>query len=76
MPIVHIQILEGRSREKKRTLIRAVSRTVAEVLEVPLERVRVILQEVDPEHWGIGGETAGSLERDVSPVPANSRSPP
>ena len=46
MPIVNIQILQGRPPEKIRQLISNVSQTVAETLEVPPERVRVLIQEV------------------------------
>ena len=30
---------------------------VAEVLEAPVENVRVMIQEMSPEHWGIAGES-------------------
>lgn len=79
MPIVQIELLQGRSREKKRALIREVSHTVAGVLEVPLDAVRVVLHEIDPEHWGIGGETAAAQGRGrprETTVPTKSRSPP
>lgn len=56
MPIVNIQILQGRPPEKIRQLISNVSQTVAETLEVPPERVRVLIQEVPPTHWAVGGQ--------------------
>ncbi|ALG66612.1 4-oxalocrotonate tautomerase [Beggiatoa leptomitoformis] len=63
MPLMHIYILEGRSDEKKAQLIKEVTRVASETLEVPADRVRVVLQEVPKNHWGIGGETAASLGR-------------
>jgi 4-oxalocrotonate tautomerase len=63
MPIAHILILEGREPEQKRTLIRAVTAAIAESLQARPEGVRVILQEVPKEHWGIGGISAGELHR-------------
>ena len=57
MPLIQINIVEGRSPEKKERLIREVSDLVAEVLEAPVENVRVMIQEMSPEHWGIAGES-------------------
>lgn len=59
MPIAHIHLLEGRDQKQKAELIRRVSHSIAEVLEVPLETIRVILDEVPPQHWGVGGEPIG-----------------
>ncbi|RID88427.1 4-oxalocrotonate tautomerase [Peribacillus asahii] len=57
MPFIQIHILEGRSLEKKERLIREVTDKVAEVLEAPKQNVRVLIQEVTAEHWGIAGES-------------------
>jgi len=50
-------MLTGRSPEKKQQLIAEVSKCVAGVLEIPIERVRVVITEVPPEHWGVGGQS-------------------
>ena len=55
MPIVHIDLMEGRPPERLEALIRDVSQTVATSLEAPLENVRVIVNEMRPHHFGIGG---------------------
>ena len=39
-------------------LIRRVTEAVVAALDVQPEQVRVLLAEVPPEHWGIGGTTA------------------
>jgi 4-oxalocrotonate tautomerase len=57
MPLIQINIIEGRSPEKKERLIREVTDLVADVLESPTENVRVLIQEMKPEHWGIAGES-------------------
>ena len=61
MPIAQIQILEGRTPEQKRTLIRAVNEAIAQALQANPESIRVIIQEVPKEHWGIGGTSAREL---------------
>jgi 4-oxalocrotonate tautomerase len=58
MPIVRIDLLEGRTPERKAELIRRVTEAVVAVLRVQPEQVRVLLTEVPPAHWGIGGTTA------------------
>lgn len=58
MPLVQIDVLEGRTKERLLRLIEEVTTVVARTLEVPAERVRVIVREVDPDLWGIGGVPA------------------
>lgn len=58
MPIVRIDLWEGRDSETRRELIRAVSEVVSERLGVSVDHVRVVLNEIPRENWGIGGEPA------------------
>jgi len=55
MPLIHVQILQGRSEDKVKEVIKNVTTTISETLEVPKERVRVIVTEVPKTHWGIAG---------------------
>ena len=57
MPIVQIQLLEGRRTEVKRIIIHEVTETLTRVADIPKEHIRVIIQEIPTEHWGINGET-------------------
>ena len=63
MPIANILMLEGRTPQDKQALIRAVTTAITETLKVKPESVRVILQELPAEHWGIGGLSARELGR-------------
>lgn len=63
MPVAQINILEGRSDEQKETLIREVSEAIARSLGAPLETVRVIINEMPKQHFGIGGQSAKKLGR-------------
>ncbi|GKU79999.1 4-oxalocrotonate tautomerase [Paenibacillus sp. L3-i20] len=58
MPIVTIQMMEGRTPEQVRSLISSVTDTIAEQLNAPRERIRVLVTEIPPTHWGIGGVPA------------------
>jgi len=55
MPVVTVRIAKGRPVEKKRALAKAVTEVVAENLDVPSERVILIIDESDSEDWAIGG---------------------
>lgn len=55
MPLVKIDMWEGRSEETKEKLIRDVSHTVARTLDVSLDHVTVILYDVPKSNWGIKG---------------------
>jgi 4-oxalocrotonate tautomerase len=57
MPLIRIEILEGRSPERTAALIRRVSAVVVETLEVQPEQVRVLLYELPATHWAVGGTT-------------------
>lgn len=55
MPIVRVELLEGRPMEKKRELAERVAEAVAQTLGIDQGRVRVLLYELPPEHWTVGG---------------------
>lgn len=55
MPIIDVSLLEGRTAETKTTLMRELTEVAERVLGVPRESIRVILREVPPEHWAVGG---------------------
>jgi 4-oxalocrotonate tautomerase len=63
MPFIQFTILEGRSLEQKERLIHEVSDLTAEILESPIENVRVHIQETSAEHWGIAGKSIKKRRR-------------
>ena len=56
MPLIQVTMVQGRTTEQKHALIRSLSASMAEALDVPLERIRVAIYEVTADEWGIGGE--------------------
>lgn len=66
MPLIQVTMVEGRSVEQKRELIRRLSDAAAEALDTPLDRVRIAIYEVDGESWGIAGETYASVRGPVA----------
>ena len=61
MPIVSINIIEGRSDEQKERMIDAVSDALASSLDAPKESVRIMINEMPKQHFGIGGQSAKKL---------------
>ncbi|OIQ87639.1 2-hydroxymuconate tautomerase [mine drainage metagenome] len=59
MPIVEITLMEGRSKDKKAALMKSVTEAVVASIGAPSEAVRVILREVPPEHFAVGGVPKG-----------------
>jgi 4-oxalocrotonate tautomerase len=58
MPYVNIKITrEGATAEQKATLIREVTRLLADVLGKNPATTIVVIEEVETDNWGIGGET-------------------
>jgi 4-oxalocrotonate tautomerase len=66
MPIVRIDLLEGRSSSVKAELMAQVTNAVVTTLGVDAEQVRVILNEIPLEHWSVGGRTkAESMQQQL-----------
>lgn len=64
MPYVHIQITrEGATAEPKAELIRGTTDPLMSVLDKNPPTTFVVIEEVDTDHWGIGGETVTTLRR-------------
>lgn len=63
MPIMQVFLIEGRTEEQKARLIAALTDAAVESIGAPRETVRVMLQEMPKEQFGIGGKTAKELGR-------------
>jgi len=63
MPIVQISMIAGRTPEKKEQLIKKVTDAIVDSLQVPAERVRIILNEVSKENIGDGGIPLSKLSK-------------
>jgi 4-oxalocrotonate tautomerase len=61
MPIIQVQILEGRSDEQIKAFISSLTESTVKTLGVKAEQVRVIVSEVPKKRWGVGGITKDEL---------------
>ncbi len=58
MPYVNIKITkEGATAEQKARLIQGVTQLLVDVLGKNPQTTCVVIEEVDTDNWGIGGET-------------------
>lgn len=57
MPIIQFNLLEGRSDEQKKRLAEKVTDAVIEALDVPRETVRILIHEMGPYDFSVGGVT-------------------
>ena len=62
MPFVQIQILKGHSRARKDKIAERVVDAVSEVAELPKDAVWVVFEEVDAEHWYVGGRSVHAIK--------------
>lgn len=60
MPMVHVEMLDGRSLDQKRALVRGITDVVARECRVDPAGVHVLIHELSSENWA----DAGTLERD------------
>jgi 4-oxalocrotonate tautomerase len=58
MPLIQVNMLEGRPPEKVKELIENITDTVSETLGAPKQSVRVLVTEMPKTHWGIAGVPA------------------
>lgn len=58
MPYVNIRITrEGTTKEQKEKLIKGATELLEEVLGKPPSTTVVVIDEVDMDNWGMGGDT-------------------
>lgn len=59
MPIIEMHLLAGRSVEKKRMAVAAITTALVDALEVRPDQVRVLITEHSEENFAVSGQTIG-----------------
>jgi 4-oxalocrotonate tautomerase len=65
MPIIEMHLLAGRSTEKKRNAVAAVTSALVDTLGVGPEQVRVLITEHTEENFAVGGITIGQRKQEA-----------
>ncbi len=55
MPVIRVEMWEGRTVEQKKELVEVLSKETARIAGCSLESVYVIIEDVKKENWGAGG---------------------
>lgn len=58
MPVVHIEMFEGRTIEQKKNLVKKVTTALVETINCPEEAVIIIIKELPKTNWATGGKLA------------------
>lgn len=61
MPVITVQMTEGRTVAQKRELVRRFTEEFCRICEVGPEVVTIVLQEIPNEHWAMAGKTKGEV---------------
>ena len=56
MPVINVKLVEGRTVEQKRAMVKAVTRAVSESLGVAEPAIWISIEDMKPENFAQGGE--------------------
>ena len=56
MPVVKIEMLEGRTKQQKAKLVQAVTQALVDIANAKPESVTVVFSEYTKENWAQGGK--------------------
>lgn len=57
MPIIQVNILEGRTDEQKENMIAKMTDVMCETMNSPKSAVRIIINEMKPQHFAREGQS-------------------
>lgn len=58
MPVIRVDMFQGRDSETKQELVAAFTREIVRITGCSEASVNVIINDVAKENWGLGGELA------------------
>jgi len=56
MPTIRVELMEGRTPEQKKNLVKALTSAVVETLGSKAESIDVVLYDIKRSDWATGGE--------------------
>ena len=56
MPIITVDLFEGRTREQREKFTRAITDAAVTILKAPLDHTWVIFRDHPKTHWAMGGK--------------------
>jgi 4-oxalocrotonate tautomerase len=61
MPLITVELFEGRSVEQKRKIVEGLTKTMCEITGGKASAVQVMIRDVPKSNWGFGGELCSDL---------------
>ena len=61
MPIVTIELIEGRSVEQKREMAKKITETIVEITKIPNDAVEIIFHDLKRENYSKAGVLATDM---------------
>jgi 4-oxalocrotonate tautomerase len=55
MPIIHVELWEGRTLAQKRELVEVLTRETARIVGCEPDSIYVVIDDVKKKNWGAGG---------------------
>lgn len=55
MPFVNVRMLEGRTHEQKKELVKAITDAMVNICDAKPEGTMVVIQDIPRDHWARGG---------------------
>lgn len=62
MPLVHIDLIEGRSPEQLKALVKDVTDAIVKDTGAPAEHIHIVLNEMAKEHCSVAGVLASDKD--------------
>jgi 4-oxalocrotonate tautomerase len=55
VPVIHVQLLAGRSRDQKREMAEVFTREMSRIAKCKPEAIQVVFTDVAKSDWAVGG---------------------
>ena len=55
MPFVNVRMLEGRTHEQKKDLVKAITDCMVNICDAQPDGTMVVIEEIPRDHWARGG---------------------
>jgi len=55
MPFVSVRLLEGRTQDQKRQLVKTITDALVDICDADRDTTMVVIDEIPRDHWARGG---------------------
>ena len=59
MPVITVEMFEGRTREQRERFSQAVTEAAAQILQAPVDHTWIVFREYPKSYWAMGGKLCG-----------------